>query len=81
MVRNDKNGVDFGIWKNIKTSQLIMPLDLHVIRVAKRYQLLNRKQSDWQAAVELTETLKQFNAKDPIKYDFALFGMGVMEKS
>jgi uncharacterized protein (TIGR02757 family) len=81
MVRNDKNGVDFGIWKNIKTSQLIMPLDLHVIRVAKRYQLLNRKQSDWQAAVELTETLKQFDAKDPVKYDFALFGMGVMEKS
>ena len=80
MVRNDKCGVDFGIWKNIKTSQLIMPLDLHVIRVAKRYQLLTRKQSDWQAAVELTETLKTFDPKDPVKYDYALFGMGVMEK-
>ncbi|MEY4702151.1 MAG: hypothetical protein RIR96_48 [Bacteroidota bacterium] len=80
MVRNDKCGVDFGIWKNIKTSQLIMPLDLHVIRVAKRYQLLTRKQSDWQAAVELTETLKRFDPKDPVKYDYALFGMGVMEK-
>lgn len=80
MVRNDKCGVDFGIWKNIKTSQLIMPLDLHVIRVAKRYQLLTRKQSDWQAAVELTETLKRFDPKDPVKYDYALFGMGVMER-
>jgi uncharacterized protein (TIGR02757 family) len=80
MVRNDNCGVDFGIWKNIKTSQLIMPLDLHVIRVAKRYQLLTRKQSDWQAAVELTETLKTFDPKDPVKYDYALFGMGVMEK-
>ena len=80
MVRNDKCGVDFGIWKKIKTSQLIMPLDLHVIRVAKRYQLLTRKQSDWQAAVELTETLKRFDPKDPVKYDYALFGMGVMER-
>lgn len=80
MVRNDKCGVDFGLWKNIKPHQLIMPMDLHVIRVAKRYQLLTRKQSDWQAAVELTETLKQFDAKDPVKYDYALFGMGVMEK-
>ena len=80
MVRNDDRGVDFGIWKNIKPSQLIMPLDLHVTRVAKRFDLLHRKQSDWQAALELTETLKQFDAKDPVKYDFALFALGVLEK-
>lgn len=79
MVRKDKYGVDFGIWKNIKPSQLVMPLDVHVIRVAKRLQLLNTKQSDWQAAVELTETLKAFDPKDPVKYDFALFSLGVIE--
>ncbi len=79
MVRQDNKGVDFGIWKNIKPSQLVMPLDVHVIRVARHFQLLNRKQSDWPAALELTENLKTFDPKDPVKYDFALFGMGVME--
>ena len=80
MVRNDKKGVDFGIWKNIKPSQLIMPMDLHVLRVAKRFNLIQRKTSDWQTAVELTETLKKFDPKDPVKYDFALFALGVLEK-
>lgn len=80
MVRNDNKGVDFGIWKNISPSQLICPLDVHVIRVAKRLNLLQRKQSDWQAAIELTTQLRSFDSKDPVKYDFALFGMGVMEK-
>jgi uncharacterized protein (TIGR02757 family) len=80
MVRQDDKGVDFGIWKNISPSQLICPLDLHVIRVAKRLNLLNRKQTDWQAAMELTEQLRRFDSADPIKYDFALFGMGVIEK-
>jgi len=80
MVRIDNKGVDFGIWKNISPSQLICPLDIHVIRVAKRLNLLQRKQSDWQAAVELTDQLRTFDSKDPVKYDFALFGMGVMEK-
>ena len=80
MVRNDKKGVDFGIWKNISPAQLICPLDLHVVRVAKRFDLLHRKQTDWLAAVELTEYLRTLDNKDPVKYDFALFGMGVMEK-
>ncbi|HEY2726151.1 MAG TPA: TIGR02757 family protein [Parafilimonas sp.] len=80
MVRNDKKAVDFGIWKNIKPSQLICPVDVHVARVAKRFNLLHRKQIDWNAAIELTEYLKTLDANDPVKYDFALFGLGVMEK-
>jgi uncharacterized protein (TIGR02757 family) len=80
MVRKDNNGVDFGIWKNISPSQLICPLDLHVARVAKRLNLLQRKQTDWQAALELTKYLRTLDKNDPVKYDFALFGMGVMEK-
>ena len=80
MVRKDKAGVDFGIWKKIQPAELICPIDLHVARVAKRFQLLDRKQTDWQAAVELTNYLKTLDPKDPVKYDFALFGLGVMEK-
>lgn len=80
MVRNDNKGVDFGIWKNISPSQLICPLDLHVVRVAKRLNILQRKQTDWLAATELTEYLRTLDKNDPVKYDFALFGMGVMEK-
>ena len=80
MVRNDDKGVDFGIWKNIKPSQLICPVDVHVARVAKRFKLLQRKQIDWQAAIELTNFLKTLDAGDPVKYDFALFGLGVVEK-
>jgi uncharacterized protein (TIGR02757 family) len=80
MVRTDNNGVDFGIWKSIYPSQLICPIDLHVARVAKRFDLLQRKQIDWQAAVELTAYLKGLDPSDPVKYDFALFGLGVIEK-
>lgn len=80
MVRQDNKGVDFGIWKNISPAQLICPLDLHVVRVAKQFNLLTRKQTDWQAAIELTEQLRKFDANDPVKYDFALFGIGVSEK-
>jgi uncharacterized protein (TIGR02757 family) len=80
MVRKDKQGVDFGIWKKIKPSDLICPIDLHVARVANRFGLLHRKQIDWQAAVELTDYLKTLDPADPVKYDFALFGLGVMEK-
>lgn len=80
MVRNDNKGVDFGIWKNISPSQLICPIDVHVARVAKRLNILKRKQTDWLAAVELTEYLRTLDKKDPVKYDFALFGLGVMEK-
>ena len=80
MVRKDDEGVDFGIWKNIKSSELICPLDVHVERVAKKLGLLERKQPDWRAAIELTENLKKLDPQDPVKYDFALFGLGVMEK-
>lgn len=80
MVRNDKQGVDFGIWKKIKPSELICPIDVHVARVAKRFGLLQRKQIDWQAAVELTTYLRTLDPADPVKYDFALFGLGVIEK-
>jgi uncharacterized protein (TIGR02757 family) len=80
MVRENKTGVDFGLWKQIKSSQLIIPIDVHVSRVAKKLSILNRTQNDWQAALELTAHLKTLDAKDPVKYDFALFGLGVMEK-
>ena len=80
MVRNDNKGVDFGIWKAISPSQLVIPLDLHVARVARHFGLLNRKPTDWLAAVELTEAMKTLDKKDPAKYDFALFALGVLEK-
>ena len=80
MVRTDKAGVDFGIWKNINPSQLICPLDVHVARVARKIGLLNSKQNDWQAAVELTEALRKLDKHDPVKYDFALFNLGIIEK-
>jgi len=80
MVRRDNKGVDFGIWKNISPSQLICPIDLHVARVAKRFNLLHRKQTDWLAAVELTDYLRTLDEDDPVKYDFALFGLGVIDK-
>ena len=80
MVRKDDCGVDFGIWNTIKSSDLICPLDVHVDRIARRYGLLERKQSDWKAAVELTNNLKKYDKNDPVKYDFALFGIGIDEK-
>ena len=80
MVRKDDKGVDFGIWQRIPTQSLICPLDVHVGRVAKRFGLLHRTQTDWQAALELTDQLRILDKDDPVKYDFALFGLGVMEK-
>ncbi|MBC7933916.1 MAG: TIGR02757 family protein [Rhizobacter sp.] len=80
MVRKDKKGVDFGIWNTISPAQLVIPLDLHVARVAAGFKLLNRPQADWLAAKELTQVLRSFDPKDPCKYDFALFGLGVLEK-
>ncbi|MEO6849160.1 MAG: TIGR02757 family protein [Mucilaginibacter sp.] len=80
MVRKDNCGVDFGIWSKIKPSDLIMPCDLHVDRVARKLNLITRKQTDWQTAVELTERLREFDPTDPVKYDFALFGLGIEEK-
>lgn len=80
MVRKDNCGVDFGIWNSISSAQLICPVDVHVARVAKKLGLIERKQIDWQAAVELTTHLKKFDRNDPVKFDFALFGLGVAEK-
>jgi uncharacterized protein (TIGR02757 family) len=80
MVRNDDNGVDFGLWKKISPSQLVSPIDVHVARVAKKLGLLKRKQVDWLAAVELTDALRQLDKNDPVKYDFALFNLGVIER-
>jgi uncharacterized protein (TIGR02757 family) len=79
MVRKDNKGVDFGIWKNIQPKDLVCPLDVHVSRVARQLGLLKRKQDDWEAAVELTHNLRSFDKSDPVKYDFALFSMGVIE--
>lgn len=77
MVRTDKNGVDFGLWKRISPAQLIIPLDLHVGRTARAMGLLDRTINDWQAAKELTNKLKEFDREDPVRYDFALFGAGI----
>ena len=80
MVRNDGKGVDLGIWKNISPSQLICPIDLHVARVARKLHLLKRKQTDWEAALELTGQLRKMDKDDPVKYDFALFTLGIAER-
>jgi uncharacterized protein (TIGR02757 family) len=80
MVRQDKKGVDFGLWKTIQPSQLVCPCDLHVERVARSLKLIKRKQTDWQTVLELTANLRALDPHDPVKYDFALFGMGVMER-
>lgn len=77
MVRADHNGVDFGIWDRLKPKDLICPCDVHVDRVGRLLGLINRKQTDWLTAVELTARLKEFDPSDPVKYDFALFGLGV----
>lgn len=79
MVRNDDRGVDFGIWKKISPAQLVCPCDLHVDRVARKLKLIRRKQTDWQTVLELTNALRTFNAHDPVRYDFALFGLGIEE--
>lgn len=77
MVRQDDRGVDFGIWTRLRPDQLVIPIDVHVNRVARQLKLLSRPQTDWKAALELTETLRQFDPSDPVRYDFALFGLGV----
>jgi uncharacterized protein (TIGR02757 family) len=77
MIRKDFCGVDFGIWSKIKPSQLVCPCDVHVERVARKLKLIKRKQVDWQTALELTQNLRQFDPEDPVKYDFALFGLGL----
>jgi len=79
MVRKDKRNVDFGIWKSIKPAELYVPLDVHTGRVARALGLIERKTDDWKALEELMIKLREFDPKDPCKYDFALFGIGVYE--
>ena len=81
MVRNDNKGVDFGLWTRIHPSKLVIPLDVHVDRVARKLGLLQRKNSDWKSAIELTNNLKKYCPEDPGKYDFSLFSIGVVEKA
>ncbi len=77
MVRRDERGVDFGIWEGIPASALMIPLDIHTGRVARSLGLLQRKQNDWKAVEELTASLRTFDPGDPVKFDYALFGMGI----
>ncbi len=79
MVRDDKRGVDFGLWKSISPSQLLCPLDVHTGKIARRLGLLQRRQNDWKAVLELGEVLSGFCPEDPVKYDFSLFGLGVYD--
>lgn len=81
MVRDDKRGVDFGIWKNsFSPADLMCPLDVHSGNVARKLGLLKRTQNDWKAVEELTAKLRTYDPEDPVKYDFALFGLGAFEK-
>lgn len=79
MIRNDNNGVDFGLWKSISPSILSCPLDIHSANVARKLGLIKRKQNDAKTVLELDSTLRKLDCKDPAKYDFALFGLGVYE--
>jgi uncharacterized protein (TIGR02757 family) len=80
MIRNDDCGVDFGIWKNISPSKLSCPLDVHSGNIARRLGLLTRKQNDAKAVQELDAVLRKMDPADPVKYDFALFGLGVYQQ-
>ena len=77
MVRKDDMGVDFGIWDQIKPKDLICPCDVHVERVARKFGLIQSEKVNWKTAIELTDHLKELDPTDPVKYDFALFGLGV----
>ena len=79
MIRKDNRGVDFGIWHNIPASALYIPLDVHTGNVSRKLGILKRKQNDWHAVEELTEVLRKFDSNDPVKYDYALFGLGVRD--
>lgn len=81
MVRKDNSGVDFGIWDTISPADLMIPLDVHVFKVSKHLGLLKRDKTDWRAVEELTSQLRLLDSADPVKYDYALFSMGVLEKS
>ena len=79
MVRKDKHGVDFGIWDKMDSGQLYVPLDVHTSRVARKLGILKRKQDDWKSVLELNKQLKKIDPKDPVRFDFALFGLGAFE--
>jgi uncharacterized protein (TIGR02757 family) len=81
MVRNDNEGVDFGLWKQIPASGLMLPLDLHTSKTAHQLGILQRKQNDWKAVEEVTSVLRTLNPSDPVRYDYALFGLSAFEKS
>ena len=80
MVRDDQQGVDFGIWKQIRSRDLICPLDVHVCNVAFRLGLLDTNKANWKQAEKLTDVLRTFDSNDPVKYDFALFALGAEER-
>lgn len=80
MVRDDERKVDFGLWKGIEAKDLFLPLDVHTGNVGRKLGLLTRKQSDWPAVEEITKSLRSFDSNDPVKYDYALFGLGIFEK-
>jgi uncharacterized protein (TIGR02757 family) len=80
MIRKDNSGVDFGLWNDFSPGSLMLPLDVHTGNVARDLGLLKRKQNDWKAVEEITSLLRTFDPADPVKYDFALFGMGAFEK-
>ena len=79
MIRNDNEGVDFGLWKSISPAKLSCPLDVHSGNVARKLGILNRKQNDTKALTELDNSLRLLDKNDPVKYDFALFGLGIFE--
>ena len=79
MVRDHTTGVDFGLWKSLRTSQLSCPLDVHTGNVARKLKLLKRRQNDAKSVIELDTSLRKLDAQDPVKYDFALFGLGAFE--
>jgi uncharacterized protein (TIGR02757 family) len=80
MVRSSETGIDFGIWNGIRPAQLSCPLDVHSGNVARKLGLLERKQNDAKAVFELDSALRRMDPEDPVKYDFALFGLGVFER-
>jgi len=80
MVRHDQRGVDFGLWRGLDPANLYLPLDAHTGNVSRKLGLLTRKQNDWKAVAEVTQQLKKLDPRDPVKFDFALFGLGVFEK-
>jgi uncharacterized protein (TIGR02757 family) len=80
MVRSSRRKVDFGLWTTISPSELYLPLDVHTATNARKLGILKRKQDDWKALEELMVILRDLDPSDPVKYDFALFGLGAFEK-